>query len=91
MQFCRLRFLIPISCLLASEGCTIRSASSFPVVGAYFPDWMVCGLIGVAVAVGLRVIFLFTGLDALLNFRLFTYVALGVIAGLTVWTLVFGP
>jgi len=52
---------------------------------------MVCGLIGVAVAVGLRVIFLFTGLDALLNFRLFTYVALGVIAGLTVWTLVFGP
>ncbi|GBQ97905.1 hypothetical protein AA0229_0676 [Gluconobacter cerinus NRIC 0229] len=52
---------------------------------------MVCGLVGVAVAVGLRVIFLLTGLDAILSFRLFTYVALGVIAALTVWTLVFGP
>jgi len=52
---------------------------------------MVCGLIGIATAVGLRVVFLLTGLDALLSFRLFTYVALGVIAALTVWTLVFGP
>jgi len=91
MRFTRLRFLIPVSCLLASEGCTLQGAPSFPVVGAYFPDWMVCGLIGVAVAVGLRVIFLLTGLDAILSFRLFTYVALGVIAALTVWTLVFGP
>lgn len=52
---------------------------------------MVCGLVGVATAVGLRVLFLLTGLDALLSFRLFTYVALGVIAALGVWTLVFGP
>ncbi|MFT9449332.1 hypothetical protein [Gluconobacter japonicus] len=52
---------------------------------------MVCGLIGVAVAVGLRVVFLLTGIDANLSFRLFTYVALGVIAALTVWMLVFGP
>ena len=91
MRFTRLRFLIPVLGLLASEGCTLQGAPSFPVVGAYFPDWMVCGLIGVAVAVGLRVIFLLTGLDAILSFRLFTYVALGVIAALIVWTLAFGP
>ncbi|KXV54982.1 hypothetical protein AD946_00745 [Gluconobacter thailandicus] len=91
MRFTRLRFLILASGLLAGGGCTPQGAPSFPVVGAYFPDWMVCGLIGVAVAVGLRVIFLLTGLDAILSFRLFTYVAMGVIAALTVWTLVFGP
>lgn len=77
--------------LLATGGCSLRGAPSFPVAGAYFPDWMVCGLVGVATAVGLRVLFLLTGLDTMLSFRLFTYVALGVIAALSVWTLVFGP
>lgn len=73
------------------KGVPFRKPPSFPVAGAYFPGWMVCGLIGVAVAVGLRVVFLLTGIDANLSFRLFTYMALGVIAALTVWTLVFGP
>lgn len=76
---------------VATTGCTLRGAPSFPVAGAYFPAWMICGLIGVATATGLRVVFLLTGIDALLSFRLFTYVALGVIAALLVWTLVFGP
>jgi len=76
---------------LATAGCSLRGAPSFPIAGAYFPDWMVCGLVGVATSIGLRVLFLLTGLDALLSFRLFTYVALGVIAALSVWTLVFGP
>ncbi|MBS1051497.1 hypothetical protein J4P41_10055 [Gluconobacter sp. NFX36] len=91
MRYIRLRFFIPYFSLLASEGCSFQGAPSFPVAGAYFPGWMVCGLIGVAVAVGLRVVFLLTGIDANLSFRLFTYMALGVIAALTVWTLVFGP
>ncbi|MFT8807768.1 YtcA family lipoprotein [Gluconobacter sp.] len=90
MRPARLRLCISGLCLVTG-GCSLRGAPSFPVVGAYFPDWMVCGLVGVATAVGLRVLFLLTGLDALLSFRLFTYVALGVIAALTVWTLVFGP
>lgn len=76
---------------LTTAGCSLRGAPSFPIVGAYFPDWMLCGLIGIATAIGLRVLFLLTGLDAVLSFRLFTYVALGVVAALTVWTLVFGP
>ncbi|KXV09369.1 hypothetical protein AD931_04375 [Gluconobacter oxydans] len=91
MRPARLRPCLPGLTLLATGGCSLRGAPSFPVVGAYFPDWMVCGLVGVATAVGLRVLFLLTGLDALLSFRLFTYVALGVIAALGVWTLVFGP
>ncbi|MGF1276693.1 hypothetical protein [Acetobacter pasteurianus] len=52
---------------------------------------MVCGLTGIAVALTLRVIFLLTGIDALLSFRLFTYVALGVLAALALWVFVFGP
>ncbi|KXV45652.1 hypothetical protein HK22_10055 [Gluconobacter sp. DsW_056] len=91
MRPARLRSCISGPAFLMTGGCTLRGAPAFPIMGAYFPGWMACALIGVATAVGLRVLFLLTGLDALLSFRLFTYVALGVIAALTVWTLVFGP
>ncbi|QBL92846.1 hypothetical protein KSAC_06000 [Komagataeibacter saccharivorans] len=72
-------------------GCAFRGAPSFPVVGAYFPAWMVCGLTGVAVSLGLRVVFVLIGVDAILSFRLFTYVALGILAALAVWLVAFGP
>ncbi|GBQ56188.1 hypothetical protein AA0313_1078 [Acetobacter indonesiensis NRIC 0313] len=52
---------------------------------------MLCGMIGVAVAVGLRVLFLACGMDALLSLRLFTYASLGVVAALLVWLVWFGP
>lgn len=84
------RFLSVLLVPLVS-GCAFRGAPSFPVVGAYFPAWMVCGLTGIAVALILRVIFLLTGIDTLLSFRLFTYVALGVLAALALWVFVFGP
>ncbi|MGX7345345.1 YtcA family lipoprotein [Acetobacter pasteurianus] len=84
------KFLFALLVPLVS-GCTFRGAPSFPIVGAYFPAWMVCGLTGIAVALILRVIFLLTGIDALLSFRLFTYVALGVLTALALWVFVFGP
>ncbi|PMP98947.1 hypothetical protein S101450_00738 [Komagataeibacter saccharivorans] len=77
--------------LLLLGGCAFRGAPSFPVVGAYFPAWMVCGLTGVAVSLGLRVVFVLIGVDAILSFRLFTYVALGILAALAVWLVAFGP
>ncbi|OUI84606.1 hypothetical protein HC62_13215 [Acetobacter tropicalis] len=73
------------------SGCTAQGAPSFSIFGAYFPDWMLCGIIGVAVAVGLRVLFLVSGIDSILSLRLFTYVSLGIIAALLVWLVGFGP
>lgn len=73
----------------ALGGCS--TAPSFPVVGAYFPGWMICALVGVVVAVGLRVLFVLIGVDAILNFRLFVYVSLGLIAAFSLWLAVFGP
>lgn len=77
--------------LLPLAGCKVAGAPSFPLAGAYFPSWMLCGLLGVFVAVGLRVLFLATDIDALLSLRLFTYVSLGTITGLLFWLLAFGP
>ncbi|GBQ14705.1 hypothetical protein AA0482_0988 [Acetobacter cibinongensis NRIC 0482] len=52
---------------------------------------MLCGIIGVFVAVTLRLLFVVSGIDAFLSLRLFTYVSLGVIAALLVWLVWFGP
>jgi YtcA family len=77
--------------LLLLDGCAVRGAPSFPLVGAYFPDWMLCAMLGIAVSVMLRVVFVPTGIDAVLNFRLFTYVSLGLIAAFLAWLAWFGP
>ncbi|OUJ15283.1 YtcA family lipoprotein [Acetobacter sp. DsW_063] len=86
----RPRSLSMASCLLLA-GCSTDAAPSFSLVGAYFPDWMLCAICGVLAAVGLRVIFVFTTIDAFLRFRLFTYSALGVIVALSIWLIWFGP
>lgn len=73
------------------SGCGFNVAPSFPIVGAYFPSWMLCALIGVCSALCLRILFLLIGIDAWLSFRLFTYVSLGTIIALVFWLVVFGP
>ncbi|WP_252354015.1 MULTISPECIES: YtcA family lipoprotein [unclassified Acetobacter] len=80
-----------ISSALLLGGCTVQGAPSFSLVGAYFPDWMLCGMIGIAAAVSLRVVFVLTGVDAILSLRLFTYLSLGVITALLTWLIWFGP
>ncbi|GBQ99320.1 hypothetical protein GLI01_31700 [Gluconacetobacter liquefaciens] len=91
---CRSVRLMP-ACLVPAlgllDGCSLDVAPSFPVVGAYFPAWMFCALVGIAVAIGARVLCLAVGIDDFLSFRLFTYVSLGVLAALAVWLAVFGP
>lgn len=89
-----LRFFIRplgISPALLLGGCAVPGAPSFELVGAYFPDWMLCGMIGIAVAVTLRLVFVPIGLDAILGLRLFTYLSLGTITALLAWLYWFGP
>ncbi|MFT8804057.1 MAG: YtcA family lipoprotein [Acetobacter aceti] len=87
----RVKPLTTTASLLMLTGCSLRGAPSFPLVGAYFPAWMMCAIIGILAAVCFRVAFLALGIDAILRFRLFTYVSLGVLIALLVWALAFGP
>lgn len=90
MRYRLLLRAIPVV-FLPLAGCKVAGAPSFPIAGAYFPSWMLCGVIGIVVAVGLRILFLATDLDAVLRLRLFTYVSLGTITALLFWLLAFGP
>jgi hypothetical protein len=78
-----------VACSLA--GCGVRGAPWLSLFGAYFPAWMLCGLIGVLGAVLARALFVAIGLDAIIRVRLLTYGSLGVILALGTWQCGFGP
>jgi len=81
--------LMPLASL-ALSGCDGRGAPSFVIVGSFFPGWMICSLIGIAVAIAARVVFIATGLASILPYQLFVCVAIGVCGGLAAWLIWFG-
>ncbi|GJE45682.1 YtcA family lipoprotein [Methylobacterium soli] len=73
----------------ALSGCSDRGAPSFTLVGAFFPAWMLFALIGIAVAIGARAIFVASGLAVVLPNQLFVCAAIGVGFALLAWLLWF--
>ena len=71
-------------------GCSASGAPSFDLFGAFFPAWLLCGIIGIAGAVAARVVFVITGLANSLPYQLAVCVAIGVMTALLVWLVGFG-
>jgi hypothetical protein len=71
------------------SGCA-GQAPSFALVGAYFPAWMFCALVGVAGAIAARATFVTVGLDRVLPFQLVVCASIGVMISALVWLLWFG-
>jgi hypothetical protein len=58
--------------------------------GAFFPAWMLCGLIGIVGAAGTRVVLTTPTLSDVIPFQLAVCTAAGVIVGLLAWMVLFG-
>jgi hypothetical protein len=71
-------------------GCSAGGAPSFDLFGAFFPAWLLCGIIGIAGAAIARAIFVSTGLANTLPYQLAVCTAIGVITALLVWLIGFG-
>lgn len=71
-------------CLLLAA-CAPRSAPTLSLFGAYFPVWILCGIIGVAAAGGARLLLVATGLSSAVPAQLLFCVAAGVIAACLAW------
>ena len=71
-------------------GCAPAGAPSFELFGAFFPAWMLCGLIGIFSSITSRAIFVSTGLSNSVPHQLFVCTAAGVIAAVGCWLLWFG-
>jgi len=70
--------------LLGLAGCD-TGAPSLTLVGSYFPAWILCSLIGVAVGVGARLVLSATRLAEAAALPLVACIATGAIAGLLAW------
>jgi hypothetical protein len=68
-------------------GC--RGAPSINLLGSFFPAWMLCVGVGVAVTVALRQVFIKTQIDQNLPVRMFVYVCLWALITLLTWLLFF--
>jgi hypothetical protein len=72
------------------SGCALNGAPSFSIAGAYFPGWMLCGLLGVGVAIISRAVFVTTKLALILPFQLLVCTCLGVLGAVLTWLIWFG-
>ena len=79
--------LLTLSCL---GGCSAAGAPSFDLFGAFFPAWLLCGVIGIAGAAIARLAFVSGGLANRLPYQLAVCTAIGVIAAVLVWLVGFG-
>jgi YtcA family len=71
-------------------GCSADGAPSFDLFGAFFPAWLLCGIVGVAGAVAARVAFVSGRVANALPYQLAVCVAIGVITAVLFWLVGFG-
>lgn len=83
--------LVYLAVVLTTGGCAPLGSPSLVLFGAYFPAWMLCALIGIGATLAVRAVFIMTGLDALLSFRLFSYASIALIVAAMTWLFCFGP
>jgi hypothetical protein len=79
----RLRGGAVLGCL-GLAGCG-PGAPSLSLVGAYFPAWILCSLIGLAAGLVARVVLSATHLAEAAAYPLVVCIAVGAIAGLSAW------
>jgi hypothetical protein len=76
--------LLTILSLLGLGGCQ-PGAPSLSLVGSYFPAWILCSLIGVAVGLAARAVLSATRLADVAAYPVVVCIAVGVIAGVAAW------
>ena len=75
----------------ALDGWGSYGAPYFSIFGAFFPAWMFCALLGILAAIGVRFVFVASGLASLLPCQLLVCSSLGLCAALCLWSRCFGP
>ena len=85
---------LPTAVLLVTSsstlmGCSFVGAPSFDLFGAFFPAWMLCGLVGIVGAAGARVVLTTPRLNDAVPLQLAVCTAVGVIVALLTWMVLF--
>jgi hypothetical protein len=70
--------------------CSFVGAPSFDLFGAFFPAWMLCGLVGIFGAASARVVLTTPRFNGAIPLQFAVCTAVGVIVALLTWMLLFG-
>lgn len=73
------------TCALGLAGCAGRSAPTLSLFGAYFPVWILCGILGVLAALATRLILVASGLAEMVPMQLLFCAAAGLIIASLCW------
>lgn len=85
---------IPVAVAAASSVATLlivgcSRAPSFNLLGSFFPAWIVCGVIGILLAVAVRMFFVRIKLEQQLKPLIVVYPCLAAFFTFTLWLLFF--
>ena len=72
---------------VALGGC--QRVPSIPVLGAYFPSWMLCAIVGLFFALVLKRVLVHAGADRSVGPATVVYPAAALAAGLLTWLIAF--
>jgi len=73
--------------VLLNAGCS--RAPSFNILGSFFPAWLLCGVVGIILAVVTRLIFVRTDFEKELSPLILVYPCLALFYTFTTWLLFF--
>ena len=75
------------SVILLATGCS--RAPTFNILGSFFPAWILCGVIGIFLTVGVRVLFVRADFEKELSPLILIYPCLAAFFTFSVWLLFF--
>ena len=88
---------VAFACLRSTRGTglalTVGGCSAAPsqnILGSFFPAWVLCGAIGVATAVGCRILLVALKLDQHVVLPALTYLGVAVAVASLIWLVRFG-
>jgi hypothetical protein len=70
-----------------AAGCS--RAPTFNILGSFFPSWILCGVLGILLAVGVRILFARTHLEQELSPLILIYPCLAAFFTFGIWLLFF--
>jgi hypothetical protein len=73
--------------MLSATGCS--RAPTFNILGSFFPAWILCGLIGILLSVGVRILFVRAHFEQELSPLILIYPCLAAFFTFCVWLLFF--
>ncbi len=73
--------------ILSTAGCS--RAPSFNILGSFFPAWILCGVIGILLAVAVRIFFVRIDFEKELSPLILVYPCLAAFFTFSIWLLFF--